>query len=66
MLNGLRVFGHVCVRSRLCAHPTRTDEEITRKGEEVWDEWWKRFRVELEVRWKVPENRYIPHDQKRG
>lgn len=54
------------MRSRLCAHPTRTDDEITRKGEEVWDEWWKRFRVELEVRWKVPENRYIPPDLKRG
>ena len=51
---------------RLCAHPTRTDEEITRKGEEVWDEWWKRFLVELEVRWRVKENRYLPPDAKRG
>ena len=47
---------------RLCAHPDRLDEDITRKGEEVWHDWWGRFARELDVRWKVPENRYLPAD----
>jgi hypothetical protein len=54
-----------CCCCRLCAHPDRTDDEITRKGEEVWDEWWARFLTELEVRWKVPDNRYLPLDSNR-
>ena len=48
---------------RLCAHPDRPDDEITRKGEEVWETWFKRFLVELEVRWKVKENRFIEKTQ---